>query len=231
MTNNTEINTNLFDVSSLKTVNEISWHELYPSLYSLIRRQVYAFRVPSWYGQENDIVDDIVQEAMRRTVERIQRAEQGQETPIYCLEHMIVVIACNYCRDLRRRDKRFVHSITDSSSYVEQATDSAPTQDLSAEATEQVYQEALFTLLAQEVAQFPYKQREALLVDLANHMSFEEQPTALQKAFLHVDIRLQDYQQVASQDIRQRARQAALLHHAYKRVAQLSHLQQYARVA
>ena len=144
---------------------------------------------------------------------------------------MIVVIACNYCRDLRRRDKRFVHSITDSSSYVEQATDSAPIQDLSVEATEQVYQEALFTLLAQEVAQFPYKQREALLVDLANHMSFEEQPTALQKAFLHVDIRLQDYQQVASQDIRQRARQAALLHHAYKRVAQLPDIQQYAGVA
>ena len=231
MRNNTDTNTNLFNASSLKNVNEISWHELYPILYPLIRRQVYALRVSSWYGQENEIIDDIVQEAMRRMIERIQRAEQGQETPIQSLEHMIVVIACNYCRDLRRRDKRFVHSVSDGYSYVEQATDIVSTRELSEEATEQVYQEALFTQLAQEVVQFPCKQREALLVDLANRMSFEEQPTALQKAFLRVGIRLQDYQQVASQDSRNRARQAALLHHAYKRVSQLTQVQQYAGVA
>ncbi len=234
MTHNADSNKNMLDMSSLQTINEISWHTLYTLLYSLIKRQVYAFRVPSWCGQENDIVDDIVQEAMRRVLERIQRAELGQEAPVSSVEHMIVVIARNYCRDLRRRDKRLIHASAQESLSAELVLDSVQMQnvlDLSEEATEQVYQEALFMQLAQEVAQFPNKQREALLVDLANRMSFEEQPTALQKAFLHAGIQLQDYQRTTPENVKQRARQVALLHHAYKRVAQLPQIHCHAEVA
>ncbi len=234
MTHNTDSNKKTYNISSLKTIGEVSWQTLYPLLYSLVRRQVYALRVPVWYGQENDIVDDIVQEAMRRILERIYRAEQGQEVPVQSIEHMIVAIAGNYCRDLRRRDKRLVHQEHNDSSLGElmlEGVRAENTIDLAEEATEQVYQEELFTRLAEAVAQFPNKQREALLMDLANRMAFEEQPTALQRAFLHVGIQLRDYQKSVSENAKLRAQQIALLHHAYKRVAQVARVQCYAEVA
>ena len=47
-----------------------------------------------------------------------------------------------------------------------------------------IYQEGLFKLVAREVNAFPDKQRQAILIDLANCMSFDTQLTPLQKAFL-----------------------------------------------
>ena len=59
--------------------------------------------------------------------------------------------------------------------------------------------------------------RTALLIDLANRMAFDAQPTALQKAFLEVGIRLQDYQQPPPKDTVGRSRHASNVSLAYKR--------------
>jgi hypothetical protein len=82
-------------------------------------------------------------------------------------------------------------------------------------------------LLAREIAKFPYKQRNALLIDLANLTCFDEAPLPLQEAFLTVDIQLRDYQQPLPENAVERARHASLLHQAYKRVARLLFIRQY----
>src|SRR5712691_2203445 len=226
------INSTYSDTPLPKMDNEMVWRELYPSLRLLTRRLVYAFRVPSWRGQEDDIAEDIVQEAARRIIERSQKAGRGEATPIHAFEHMVVVTAYNYCKDMRRRDRRLIHLVV--GDYALEGRDIVNDRDepdLSEAATEHVYQEALFTLLAREIARFPDKQRRVLLIDLANRMCFGTQPTPLQEAFLKVGIRLQEYQQPLPDDPKERSRCTSLLNHAYKRIAQLGCVRQYASVA
>src|SRR5438045_1740723 len=90
---------------------DCAWNDLYPTLHSMVTRLVYAYRVPAWYGQEEDIAADIIQETARRLLERVRKAERGEATPIQCFERMAVVTAFNYCRDLRRHDRRFTRCL------------------------------------------------------------------------------------------------------------------------
>lgn len=220
------------DTTNSGVDNGLMWQELYPRLRLIIRRQVYAFRLSAWSGQEEEIVEDILQETARRIIERTRKAEAGDAVPIFLLENMAVVTACNYCRDLRRRDQRIVHLVAQPTLPVEESAllnrDQSYTMD---EVTEQIYQEELFTQLAREIASFPYKQRTALLVDLANRMSFVDTPTPLQKAFLKVGIFLKEYKKPLPESQKERNKHTALVYYAYKRVAQLAQLQEYTQVA
>src|SRR5207248_3697568 len=93
--------------------------------------------------------------------------------------------------------------------------------------TEHVYQESLFKLLAHEIANFPEKQRRALLIDLANRVCFDTQPTPLQRAFLEEGIQLEHYRQPLPADPLGRSRHVSLLNHAYRRVAHLACVEKY----
>lgn len=210
-------------------INSSITEELYAELRTLVRYLVGCARVPSWEGQQSDIVEDIVQETMRRLLERVRKGESGEKPPVQSLKHMMIAIAQNHCRDLRRRDCRLSRwQTTDIEpslprSYVGPA-EPAPLLDA---VTETVYHERLFGLVAQEVEQFPNKQRTALLVDLANLMHFDEAPTPLQAAFARAGIQLQQYQQQLPEDPRDRSRHTSLLSHAYKRVAHLRSVEEY----
>lgn len=206
-----------------------AWTKLYPTLRLLVRRLVYSFHIQSWRGQEDDIVEDILQETARRLIEYQKKAEYGEAAPIQMLERMAVVTAYNYCKDMRRRDWRLVRLPEGAHSPdVLDIISERDVVDLSEEATECLYQEGLFALLAREIVKFPYKQRKALLIDLANRMSFETKPTVLQKAFLNVGIHLEEYRQPLPESVKERSKGAALLHYAYKRIAQLVCVQQVA---
>src|SRR2546421_10151322 len=82
---------------------DAAWSAFSPTLSTMVTRLVYASRVPTWYGQKDEIVADIVQEAARRLLERLRKAEHGEADAIQCFERMAVATAFNYCRDLRRR--------------------------------------------------------------------------------------------------------------------------------
>ena len=158
------------------------WNALYPKLQSLVRHLVYSLRVQSWHGQEDDMVEDILQETARRLLERQRKAEHGEAPPIQMFERMAIVTASNYCKDMRRKDCRLVRLPGGPySSDVLSIVSEKDIVDLSEEATEHLYLEALFALLVREIVKFPYKQRKVLLIDLANRMNFETQPTLLQK--------------------------------------------------
>jgi DNA-directed RNA polymerase specialized sigma24 family protein len=209
-----------------------TWQALYPSVRALISRQVYSSRLSSWRGQEEEIVEDILQETARRIIEYAYKAETGKRMPICRLESLVIVTACNCCKDMKRRERRFKRLGADASIVSGEHIISSPDQaHWSEEVVELVYQEELFTLLAHEIAAFPNKQRSTLLIDLANRMSFGERPTPLQKAFLEVGIHLEDYQQPLPDDLKERRNYAALLYHAYRRVAQLASIREYGSVA
>ncbi len=205
------------------------WIEYYPKLCTLARHFVYMYRVPCWYGQEEDIAKDVVQETMRKMIERIHKSEQGEAEPVDSMERMMAVIARNYVLDLRRRDRRMIR-LSDNDGHPLESTIDEP-EHMSEAAIEHVYQEWLFLQVACEIKQLPRKQRRAILTDLANRMSFTTQPTTLQGAFLTVGIDLQDYQQPLPENPVERARHAALLSLAYKRIAQRFKVKQVFSIA
>ncbi len=178
---------------------ETTWQDLYTSLRPLAKRMVYAFRVPAWLGQENDIAEDIVQETARKLIERMRKADRKEALPIYALKPMVRVIAYNYGKDMRRHDQR-VSRIPEQDDFVEQQN------------------------VLDEVA----NTEEALLIDLAAHMSFERQPTPLQKAFLKAGMQLQEYRHMLPATNEERNKYTSLLAHAYRRISTLSCAQAYA---
>jgi DNA-directed RNA polymerase specialized sigma24 family protein len=210
--------------------SEATWNELYPLLRLLAKRLVRTFDVSAWQGQEDDIVEDIVQETAERILERTRLAQLGVATPIDSPRKMMLTIVWNYCRDLRRKDRRLVRILPCDWSpdafllLSEQA-------ECSEDATDKVYQEMLFSALASEIAHFPAKQRRALLIDLANRMYFDCQPTPLQAAFLEVGIRLEEYRVPLPVNPAERFRHRSLLSLAYKRIARLTCVQEYVPVA
>src|SRR6202051_3569440 len=144
------------------------WYLLYEILPTVVMRAVYALRISLWYGQEKDIVEDIVQETLVRLWERTCKAERGEASPIGQLEHMAVVVAYNCCRDMRRRDRRLCHFPSSVAAFEDRYLDPARLQRyVSEDATKQVFMDTHFSLLAQEVVKFPPKQRRALLTELA----------------------------------------------------------------
>ncbi len=218
-------NTSTDDLSSDRT-----WIELYPKLLSLSRHFVYRYWIPCWCGQEEDIANDVAQETARRVIERSQKATRGEAAPIGSIENMMMVIALNYVRDLRRHDYRVIR-IPSGGQAGEMRTDMNDLSSMTELATEDTFNEWLFLRLAREIANFPNKQRQALLTDLANLMQFDEQPTSLQKAFLEVGIQLQEYQRPLPDNPVERARHTSLLCYAYKRIAQLHCVQEDASAA
>ncbi len=215
-----------FCIAEENEPNAINWEAVYLVLRPLAKRIVYAYRVPAWHGQENDVADDIIQETTRKLFEYDLKLQRGEVSQIHALLPMVRVIAYNHVKDMRRRDMRLTHVETEDEG-IEQfffRNDAASMEDL---ATDNAFDEMLFTDIAQDIAHFPYKQRQALLVDLANHMSFEEYPTPLQKAFLKVGIQLQDYQPQVPETPQEHNRHTSLLAHAYKRVSNLACTQKY----
>lgn len=203
-------------------ITEKSWSESYPQLHALARRLVHQLNVSQWRGQEEDVAWDIVQESMRRAYEYSQKAAYGEREPVQSLTALLKTVAQNYSRDLWRREWR----LSREAAYAPQGF-IANEGNFSEIATENAYRESLFRLLAHEIAQFPAKQRQALLADLANRMAFEEQLSPLQAAFQAEGIRLEEYQKSRIENDLERGRNAALLAHAYKRLKTLPKLQDY----
>lgn len=209
------LNTNTSPTYDLR--NDQTWADLINLLRVRTRRFVYSADVACWRGQQEDIIEDVVQETVIRIFERAQRAEHGEALPIYSLERMILRIAHNYMIDMLRRDRRLQRISSECSS--KEAFSPNDQQNPFEMAIENVSQEELFMQLAHEIALFPEKRRKALMTDLANRMCLDRELTLLQRAFLTVGIDFQAFQQTLPIDPVERARHTALTSLAYKQVA------------
>ena len=203
--------------------SDTTWQKLSLLLRPLIKHWVYCSHVSSWKGQELDIVEDILQESLFRIFKYAKKAECGEVPPIEMLEHISIVIAHNCCKDMRRKDQRLTRLSLDEQMFVRQVV--MPNRsEVSEIALDNLFREWLYIKVSQDIVKFPEKQRRALLVDLANMMHFDEEPTLLQQAFLKQKIRLQDYQQSLPMNSVERSRHASLLSVALKRVGKLKYV-------
>lgn len=209
-------------MSTQTKTSEINWEERYPQLHTHARRLVNQMKIMHWQGQEEDMAWDIVQESMRKILEYTRKAEQGEEKPVKELAGLLHMTARNCILDVRRREKRLCREITAlPTGFIDNRA------NFSEVAIENAYNEGLFRLLARKIAQFPPKQRQALLADLAHRMSFGEKPTTLQAAFQAEGIRLEEYRHLQPANERERTRNAALLYQAYQRLKNLDDVQEY----
>lgn len=213
------------DFTKVNAESDSMWEALYPLLRSFALYLVFSFKTPAWQGQENDVAEDIVQETMLHLLIYAHKAARGEAAPIRSIEHLMKSIASNYCKDLWRHDRRFIPIPPDAALY-EGTGDIESGRFYEECVIEKIYQDWLFMLVAHEVAHFPNKQKEALLIDLANRMSFEGEPTALQEAFHQVEIYVQRYQSPLPRDSRERTQHSSLLSYAYKRLATCFHRQE-----
>lgn len=210
--------------------SEEIWEKIYLTIRPLAQHLTRIASIPSWRGQESDIAEDITQETMRRLINQVRKVEQKAAPPIDSLEQMAKMIARNYYRDLRRRERRIEHLPFDSDSsedrlshvdVIDPFIETSQSPDPAVLVAEEDSKEELFQVLAQEIVHFPLKQRTALLTDLASHMLFDTTPTALEKAFLAVGITLRDYQQLLPSTPEEHNRYTSLLAHAYKRITNM----------
>jgi DNA-directed RNA polymerase specialized sigma24 family protein len=207
-----------------------SWDKLYRILWMVVQGWVYAAHLSSWLGQEEDIIAEIVQEAVCRTFERQRKAEMLEAEAVKSLEYFSKTVARHFFVDLVRKDKRIVHLTQlqpdDGGDAIE-----FELADVAEEVHEEVMYESLFNELALEIVNFPKKQGQVLLNDIANHMHFDMQRmTRLEKAFYQAGVHLQEYQRPKPADVIERSRYVALLSIAYKRVAQLHSMKRYTSI-
>ncbi len=209
------------NTTDLYTASDRVWCELYSSLRPYILGWVYSSGVSSWHGQENDITDDILQEAVIRTLKYTKLAESGRSLPINSMTCFGRTVAHNHFRDLRRRELRLVRP------NIQEGAESAffMTQDEEEDpadiALDRLMRISLLMVLARIIVDFPLKQRTALLIDLANHADLNGEQSHLHEVFLEVGVELQDYCQALSSDPLERSRHAASLSMAYKRLRQV----------
>jgi len=177
-------------------------------------------------GAKEDVVSDIVQEAICRTLERLRKAERQEAAPVNYPDCLSKTIAYHLFVDFMRKDTRLIplSQMTRSSDDEVYEFELA---DSSEEMSEKVFQESLFNELATEIINFPNKQKFALLVDLANHTNFSTNEAMVRKAFLKVGVRLEDYLGWQPENSIDRSRFASLLSISYKRVAHLNCMKAY----
>ncbi len=203
------------------------WNRLYRLLWLPVKGWVYSAHISAWLGQEEDIIAEIVQEAVSRTFERLYKVEKLEAEPIKSLEYFSKTVAHHYFVDLIRKDSRIVH-ITQLSHASDEDMIEFELADVSEEVHEDVFHESLFDELAWEIVNFPKKQSQTLINDIANHMYFDKQHmTRLEKAFYKAGIRLEEYQRPRPADVIERGRYVALLSLAYKRVSKLNSMKLY----
>lgn len=210
-----------FDDFNRLSSHDAIWCTLYSSLRPYILSWIYSSGVSSWQGQEHDLADDILQEAVIRTLRYSKQTETGAANPIYSMICFGRTVAQNHFRDLRRRELRLVRPMAQENQEPMLLTMPDAEIDPAEVALEDLSRFSLMLTLAHIIKEFPSKQRIALLIDIAKYTDFEDGPSPLQIAFKTVGINLHNYRFSRSTDPNERARHAASLSVAYKRLRQV----------
>lgn len=207
-------------------VSDRVWGELYSTLRPYILGWVYSSGVTSWHGQEQDIADDILQEAIIRTLKYTRLVEDGHGLPIHSMTCFGRTVAHNHFRDLRRRELRLIRPSSQDGEISYLLSNGADV-DPAEIALDSLMRISVLMTLARIIVDFPLKQRTALLVDLANHADLSGETSQLHAAFITVGIDLRDYRRPGSHDPLERSRHAASLSMAYKRLRQTFHMKEH----
>lgn len=208
--------------------SDVNWPGVYHQLTGIVTFLVSTATLPLWKGQKEDVVADIVQMAAVRIWWRIRQGESGELSPVRSVEGLCVSVARSCFIDKIRSDQRIIpaSALTTNNELWDVAESSE--ENYTEVALDNVYTAGLFQLVAAEAQQFSPKLRRALLVDLANRMSFSGEATALQQAFYDAGIDLAHYRCPKPADRVTYSRQASLASMAYKRLREADNIRKYA---
>ena len=196
--------------------NECFWRNLYEILRKPVTSFVRRCQLPSWTGQEDDIVNDIIQETVMRVYKKFLTTS-GEAFSIKSIEAFSYTIAYRYFLDLLRKEKRLSHLPQDLYEF-EACTSTVNEDDELNTMLEAMMVLSVLTDAARIIATIPNKQRRALLVDLARYNDFTEEPTPMEQAFAEVGIRLSDYCHLLPLDSIERSRHNSLVSQGYRRL-------------
>jgi DNA-directed RNA polymerase specialized sigma24 family protein len=196
-------------------------NEVVVRLYSLLRphvkKWVYDYALPSWRGQEDDVIDDVLQDMFLKLIKQERKIEQGQAEPFDSIEALGYIIARNCCLDRWRKDRKLIRFPEDEYK-LEEMISRSNWIDPAEVAVDNVYREWLFLKISYNIGRFSAKKQRALLIDLAGLMYFEEQLTPLQKALWQQGIQIRDYQGKKPVTPHEKSRHSSLLSLAYKQM-------------
>jgi DNA-directed RNA polymerase specialized sigma24 family protein len=193
--------------------DECFWKDLYDKLRKPVTTFVRLYTIPSWVGQEDDMINDIIQE----TVTRLYKKFLMSPNEIFSIQNMeafAFTIARRYCLDLRRKDKR-LSRLPQEGNEVEMyafRSDDELTNILEAMNVQSILGDAAYI-----IARIPTKQRRALLIDLARYNDFTETPTAIEQALAEAGIQLGEYRYQLPHSQLERSRHNALVSLGYRR--------------
>lgn len=210
------MNNNIYVHSThAQTTPAQQWFDLYNWLLPLIKQWVWNAGVPLWQGQQQDIAEDIALEAVARTFSYHQLSQCGKVPSITMLKPFSRTVAHNYFHDRRRKDHRVTRMLSpymanESSSY-----------DPGQIAIEHLVLQSTIRAAALTIAKLPPRQKAAVLKDLANACSSEENAGILEQALAEHGIQLSSYQGPPSNDPAERKREAVLRYVAYQRLKKM----------
>jgi DNA-directed RNA polymerase specialized sigma24 family protein len=197
--------------------DELLWRALRAWLLPRVRTWVYTAHVVIWRRQQDDIVEDITQEAITRTFVSIQKAKKNKDAPIVHPYAFCNTTARHIFVDRIRKENRLVHFVLEEG-YHEPPLLSHELNDPESIALDHLMLEEDVVLVAQFIARSPAKQRAALLAHLAKNMDFDASPSLLEQALATAGIHLRAYARTSFEDAGEVSRQSALLWHVRKRL-------------
>ena len=161
-----------------------------------------------------------MQETFYRAVRYASGEKQANIPPIGSFEALCKTIAKRYLLDLRRKDKRLIASIevtTSLSLHLDVLLSIDPAEVV----LEDISQYTTLLMIAKTIKTFSPKQKEAILVHIANFADFDnEHPLPLERAFWAAGIPLREYCRELPTDPVLRSRHAASLCLAIKSLRQ-----------
>ncbi len=204
--------------SSYKCVlcNDVA-ERLYSLLRPRVKQWVYGYELPSWQGQEDDVIEDVLQDMFEKLIKHEKKIEQGQVLQFASIEALSYVIARNCCRDRWRKERRLTRFPEDEYK-LEEMFSRSNWIDPAEVAIDNVYREWLFLKVSYNIARFSAKKQRTLLIDLAALMYFDDQLTPLQKALRQQGIKMLDYLDKQPVTPEEKSRHSSLLSLAYKQL-------------
>ncbi len=202
-----------------------TWYDLYTWLLPVVEMWVRDAGVASWRGQQHEVAEDIAHEAVTRTFSYEQRASRGEMPPIGSLRALARVIALNYLRDCRKKDRCLIRPEQESEAGSIIMMLLYSSEDAAQIALDRLLLDSIIVAVARAVATFPRAQKAALLTDLANitaETAGEDQcsPTRLEQALSEQGLCLKNYRRTHFDTPTERTRYASLRSIAYKRLKQ-----------
>lgn len=172
---------------------EAEWNALIIVMCTYIKHCIAKYTIIYWRGGEKELIEDVMQETFYRAVRYACGEKQAQIPSIGSFEALCKTIAKRYLLDLRRKDKRLVASI-DATTSLGLHLDVLLSIDPSEVVLNDISQYTTLLMVAKAIKELSPKQKEAILVHLANMEDFDDmEPRPLERALWAIGIPLREY--------------------------------------